>query len=68
MELFFAKILFFTIFAKKALSQMFDWVKNRLPSLQFKSSCDIIFEKVKGRRGKVNRTSIYAEAAVRRVL
>ena len=30
--------------------------------------CDIVFEKVKGRGGTVNRTSVYAEAAVRRVL
>ena len=30
--------------------------------------CDIVFEKVKGRAGKVNRTSVSAEAAVRRVL
>ena len=29
---------------------------------------DIVFEKVQGRLGKVNRTSAYAEAAVRRVL
>ena len=30
--------------------------------------CDIAFEKVQGRAEKVNRTSVYAEAAVRRVL
>ena len=30
--------------------------------------CDIVFEKAKGRGGAVNRTSVYAEAAVRRVL
>ena len=30
--------------------------------------CDIVFEKVQDRAGKVNRTSVYAEAAVRRVL
>ena len=29
--------------------------------------CDIAFEKVQGRAGKVIRTSAYAEAAVRRV-
>ena len=28
--------------------------------------CDIVFEKAKGRDGKINRTSVYAEAAVRR--
>ena len=30
--------------------------------------CDIVSEKAKGRGGKVNRTSVYAEATVRRVL
>ena len=30
--------------------------------------CDIVFDKVQDRAGKVNRTSVYAEAAVRRVL
>ena len=30
--------------------------------------CDIVFEKVKGRGGTVNRTSLYGETAVRRVL
>ena len=30
--------------------------------------CDIAFEKTKGRGGIVNRTSVYAEAAVQRVL
>ena len=30
--------------------------------------CDINFEKAKGRGGTVNITSVYAEAAVRRVL
>ena len=30
--------------------------------------CDIVFEKVLGRAGKLNRTNVYAEAAVRRVL
>ena len=30
--------------------------------------CDIVFEKTKGRDGTVNRMSVYAEAAVRRVL
>ena len=30
--------------------------------------CDIIFEKAKGHGRKVNRASVYAEAAVRRVL
>ena len=30
--------------------------------------CDIVFEKVKGRGGTVNRTSVHAEAAGRKVL
>ena len=35
---------------------------------QLENMCDIVFEKAKGRAGKVNRTSVYAEAAIRRVL
>ena len=30
--------------------------------------CDIVFEKAKGRGRTVNRASVYAEAAIRRVL
>ena len=30
--------------------------------------CNIVFEKVQDPAGKVNRTSVYAEAAVQRVL
>ena len=30
--------------------------------------CDIVFEKTKGSGGTVNRTSVYAEAAVQRDL
>ena len=30
--------------------------------------CGIVFEKEKGHGGTVNRTSVYAEAAVQRVL
>ena len=30
--------------------------------------CEIVLEKVQGRAGKLNRTSAYAKAAVRRVL
>ena len=36
--------------------------------LSQKKMCDIVFEKAKGRGRKVNRASVYAEAAVRRVL
>ena len=35
---------------------------------QREDMCDIVFEKVQGCAGKVNRTSVYAEAAVRKVL
>ena len=28
--------------------------------------CDIVFEKAQGRAGKVNRTSVYGEAAVQK--
>ena len=58
---------------------MFDWVENRSLakglkywaysySSQQENICDIVFEKTKGRGGKVNSTSVYAEAAVQRVL
>ena len=30
--------------------------------------CDIVFEKAEGRSGTVNRMSVYAEAAVQKVL
>ena len=57
---------------------MFDWVENRSLakglkywaysySSQQENICDIVFEKT-GRGGKVNSTSVYAEAAVQRVL
>ena len=91
MELFFAKILngvkLLTIFTRKALSQMLEWVENRFLLMLFhteltffptyklsrkntqpENMCDIIFEKAKGHGRKVNRASVYAEAAVRRVL
>ena len=38
--------------------------KNTQPE----NMCDIVFEEAKGRGGTVNRTSFYAEAAVRRAL
>ena len=38
--------------------------KNTQPEIM----CDIVFDKAKGRGGTVNRTSVYAEAAVQRVL
>ena len=62
-ELFFARILnglkLLTIFEKKKL------YCTCLTGLKI---CDIVFEKTKGRGGTVNKTSVYAEAAVRRVL
>ena len=30
--------------------------------------CDIVFEKVQGRAGEVNRTSVYAKVAIGRFL
>ena len=44
-----------------------------VPNLQINNTqtekmCDIVFDKVKGRGRKVNKASVYAEAAVRRVL
>ena len=62
---------------------MLNWVENRLEILsslllpvyklsrentQPENMCNNVFEKTKRRAGKVNRTSVYAEAAVRRVL
>ena len=38
--------------------------KNTQPE----SICDIVFNKAKGRGGKVNKTSVYAEAVVRRIV
>ena len=34
---------------------------------QPENMCDIVFEKAEGRGGTVNKTSVYAEAAVRGV-
>ena len=63
---------------------MLNWVENGLlakdltllllvyklsrENTQSKNMCNNIFEKAKRRAGKVNRTSVYAEAAVPRVL
>ena len=35
---------------------------------QLENMCDIFFEKAKGRGVTVNKTSVYAEAAIQRVL
>ena len=57
---------------------MFHWVENKVllfpvynlnwENTQSEYMSDNVFEKAKGRGGTVNRTSLYAEAAVRRVL
>ena len=43
-------------------------IKLSQENTQWENICDIVFEKTKGRGGKVNSTSVYAEAAVQRVL
>ena len=43
-------------------------LKIKPKKTQAEKMCDIVFEKAKGRGRKVNRASVYAEAAVRRVL
>ena len=40
----------------------------RPKNTQPENMCDIVFEKAKGRSRTVNRASVYAEVAVRRVL
>ena len=80
---FFAKILnsfkLLTILAKRDPSQMFEWVENRLPAkglnidLTFVPNLQIKPKNTKPENGarpcwEVNRTIVYAEAAVRRVL
>ena len=62
---------------------MLNWVENRLEILsslllpvyklsrentQPENMCNNVFEKTKRRAEKVNRTSVYKEAAVRKVL
>ena len=47
---------------------MFRVYKLSRENTQSENMCHIVFEKTKGRSGTVSRTSIYAEAAVRRVL
>ena len=46
---------------------MFQVCKLSRENTQSENICEIVFEKTKGRGRTVNRTSIYAEAAVRRV-
>ena len=62
---------------------MLNWVENRLEILsslllpvyklsrentQPENKCNNVFEKVRRSAGKINRTSVYEEAAVRMVL
>ena len=47
---------------------LFQIYKLSRENTQPENMCDIVFEKTKGRGGTVNRTSVYPEAAVRRVL
>ena len=49
-------------------SLLFPTYKLSRKNTQPEKMCDIVFEKAKGRGRKVNRASVYAEAAVRRVL
>ena len=47
---------------------LFHVYKLNQETTQPENICDIVFEKTKGCGGIVNRTSVYAEAAVERVL
>ena len=47
---------------------MFQVYKLTRENTQPKNMCDIFFEKAKGRGETVNRTSVYAQAAIERVL
>ena len=47
---------------------LFQIYKLSQENTQPENMCEVVFEKTKGRSGTKNRTSVYAEAAVRRVL
>ena len=47
---------------------MFQVYKLTRENTQPENMCDIFFEKAKGRGVTVNKTSVYAEAAIQRVL
>ena len=49
-------------------SLLFPFSKLSRENTQPENMCDIVFEKAEGRRGKVNRTSVYVEVVVRRIL
>ena len=49
-------------------SLLFPVYKLSRENTQPENMCDIVFEKVKSRVGTVNRSKVYAEPAVRRVL
>ena len=53
---------------KTLRSPLFPIYKISRENTQPENMCDIVFQKVKGRAGTVNRTSDYAEAAVQGVL
>ena len=43
-------------------------LQTKLKKYSARNICDIVFEKAKGCGGTVNRASVYADAAVRKVL
>ena len=47
---------------------LFQVYKLSQENTQPENMCEVVFEKTKGRSRTKNRTSVYAEAAVRRVL
>ena len=47
-------------------SFLFQFYKLSRENTQPENMCDIVFEKAQGRAGKVNRTSVYGEAAVQK--
>ena len=47
---------------------LFQVYKLSRENTQLENMCDIAFEKTEGCGGTVNRTSVYAEVAVQRVL
>ena len=49
-------------------SLLFPVYKLSQKNTQPENICYIVFNKTKGRGGKVNKTSVYAEAAVRRIV
>ena len=54
--------------AKELSFLLFPLYKLSLENTQLENMCDTVLEKTKSHGGIVNRTSIYAEAAVQKVL